>query len=75
MSTIEADADAQQRWVQHVNTVAGMTLYQSCSSWYLGANVPAKPRIFMPLPGFPAYAQTCADVARDGYRGFAVSHY
>jgi cyclohexanone monooxygenase len=75
MSTIEADADAQQRWVQHVNTVAGMTLYQSCSSWYLGANVPAKPRIFMPLPGFPAYAQTCADVARDGYRGFAVSHH
>ncbi len=75
MSTIEADADAQQRWVQHVNTVAGMTLYQSCSSWYLGANVPGKPRIFMPLPGFPAYAQTCADVARDGYRGFAVSHY
>jgi cyclohexanone monooxygenase len=74
MSTIEADADAQQRWVQHVNTVAGMTLYQSCSSWYLGANVPGKPRIFMPLPGFPAYAQTCADVARDGYRGFAVSH-
>ena len=75
MSIIEADADAQQRWVQHVNTVAGMTLYQSCSSWYLGANVPGKPRIFMPLPGFPAYAQTCADVARDGYRGFAVSHY
>ena len=75
ISTIEADADAQQRWVQHVNTVAGMTLYQSCSSWYLGANVPGKPRIFMPLPGFPAYAQTCADVARDGYRGFAVSHY
>ncbi|MEY3362846.1 MAG: hypothetical protein RLZZ538_389 [Actinomycetota bacterium] len=75
MSTIEADADAQQRWVQHVNTVAGMTLYQSCSSWYLGANVPGRPRIFMPLPGFPAYAQTCADVARDGYRGFAVSHH
>jgi cyclohexanone monooxygenase len=75
MSTIEADADAQQRWVQHVNTVAGMTLYQSCSSWYLGANVPGKPRIFMPLPGFPAYAQTCADVARDGYRGFAMSHH
>ena len=67
---IEADADAQDRWVQHVNTVAGMTLYQSCSSWYLGTNVPGKPRVFMPLPGFPAYAQTCADIAHDGYRGF-----
>ena len=69
-TTIEVRADAQERWVQHVNTVASMTLYTSCSSWYLGANVPGKPRIFMPLPGFPAYAQQCADVARNGYVGF-----
>lgn len=68
--TIEADADSQDRWVRHVNAVAGMTLYQSCSSWYLGTNVPGKPRVFMPLPGFPAYAQECADVAQNGYRGF-----
>lgn len=68
--TIEAEPDAQERWVQHVNAVAGMTLYQSCSSWYLGANVEGKPRVFMPLPGFPAYAQQCADVAVAGYRGF-----
>jgi cyclohexanone monooxygenase len=70
--TIEAHADAQARWVEHVNAVAGMTLYTSCSSWYLGANVPGKPRVFMPLPGFPAYAQHCADVAQNGYRGFAT---
>lgn len=69
-ATIEADAEAQETWVQHVNAVAGMTLYTSCSSWYLGANVPGKPRVFMPLPGFPAYAQQCADVAQNGYRGF-----
>ncbi|MFM8992589.1 MAG: cyclohexanone monooxygenase, partial [Actinomycetota bacterium] len=69
-STIEADGEAQDAWVQHVNAVAGMTLYTSCSSWYLGANVPGKPRVFMPLPGFPAYAQQCADVAQHGYRGF-----
>ncbi|MFM7964459.1 MAG: flavin-containing monooxygenase, partial [Actinomycetota bacterium] len=68
--TIEADGEAQDAWVQHVNAVAGMTLYTSCSSWYLGANVPGKPRVFMPLPGFPAYAQQCADVAQHGYRGF-----
>lgn len=69
-ATIEADSAAQDSWVQHVNAVAGMTLYTSCSSWYLGANVPGKPRVFMPLPGFPAYAQKCAEVAQNGYRGF-----
>ena len=69
-STIEADGEAHDAWVQHVNAVAGMTLYTSCSSWYLGANVPGKPRVFMPLPGFPAYAQQCADVAQHSYRGF-----
>ena len=68
--TIEADGKAQDAWVQHVNAVAGMTLYTSCSSWYLGANVPGKPRVFMPLPGFPAYAKQCADVAQHDYRGF-----
>ena len=70
--SIEATADAQDQWVRHVNSVAGMTLYQSCSSWYLGANVPGKPRVFMPLPGFPAYAQRCADVARENYHGFML---
>ena len=73
MRTIEADADSQDRWVQHVNAVAGMTLYQSCSSWYLGANVPGKPRVFMPLPGLPAYADQCDQVARDGYEGFVLA--
>ena len=69
-AAIEVDAEAQTGWVQHVNAVAGMTLYTSCSSWYLGTNVPGKPRVFMPLPGFPAYVQKCAEVAQNGYRGF-----
>ena len=55
---------------EHVNTVAGMTLYTSCSSWYLGTNIYGKPRVFMPLPGYPAYVQRCADVAHNAYRGF-----
>ena len=71
-TSIEAQADAQARWVEHVNAVAGMTLYTSCSSWYVGANVPGKPRVFMPLPGFPAYVQRCTDVARSGYHGFVT---
>lgn len=69
-STIEAELGAQTEWVEHVNTVAGMTLYTSCSSWYLGTNIYGKPRVFMPLPGHPAYVQRCAEVANVGYRGF-----
>jgi cation diffusion facilitator CzcD-associated flavoprotein CzcO len=72
IASIEASADAAERWVDHVNEAAGRTLYPSCNSWYLGANVPGKPRVFMPLVGFPGYAQICADVAADGYRGFLL---
>ena len=71
-TTIEAQAKAQEDWVQHVNKVAGMTLYTSCSSWYLGTNMYGKPRVFMPLPGFPAYVQRCNDVAQHNYQGFEV---
>jgi cation diffusion facilitator CzcD-associated flavoprotein CzcO len=71
--SIEAAEDAQGRWVDHVNAMASFTLFPTCSSWYLGANVPGKPRVFMPLPGFPAYAETCRTVAENGYEGFVLS--
>lgn len=70
--SIEATSEAQTAWVEHVNTVAGMTLFASCNSWYLGANIPGKPRVFMPLPGFPDYVSRVADAERDGYRGFSI---
>jgi cyclohexanone monooxygenase len=72
-TTIEATLDAQDAWVEHVNLIAGFTLFPSCNSWYLGANVPGKPRGFMPLIGYPDYAARCADVAAAGYEGFVVS--
>lgn len=72
LATIEATPRAQDAWVDHVNTVASATLYPSCNSWYLGANVPGKPRVFMPLPGFPPYVERCTQVAADGYEGFAL---
>ncbi len=72
-SRIEALPAAQDAWVTHVNAVADATLYPTCNSWYLGANVPGKPRVFMPLPGHPAYAARCAEVAANGYEGFVVS--
>jgi cyclohexanone monooxygenase len=69
---IEATPAAEDAWVAHVNEVAGMTLYPSCNSWYLGANVPGKPRVFMPYLGFPPYVEKCNEVAAKGYEGFAL---
>ncbi len=71
-ATIEATPEAADAWVGHVNEVAGRTLYPTCNSWYLGANIPGKTRVFMPLPGFPAYAEKCDEVASRGYEGFTL---
>ncbi len=71
--SIEATPDAQSDWVDHVNAVAGTTIYTSCNSWYLGANIVGKPRVFMPLFGFPAYVEKCDEVAANNYVGFAVT--
>jgi len=71
--TIEATVEAQDAWVEHVNTVADFTLYPKANSWYIGANVPGKPRVFMPyIGGVGVYAQKCAEVAANGYEGFAL---
>ena len=72
-ATIEATERAESAWVAHVNAVAQRTVYLSCNSWYLGANIPGKPRMFMPLIGFPPYADKCAEVARNGYDGFVLT--
>ncbi len=72
LSRIEAAPDAEDAWVAHVNEVADATLYPSCNSWYLGANIPGKPRVFMPYLGFPAYVQKCDEVVAGGYEGFVV---
>ncbi|MEO6410064.1 MAG: cyclohexanone monooxygenase, partial [Burkholderiaceae bacterium] len=71
--TIEPTPAAQAAWLGYVNLVASHTVMLSCNSWYLGANIPGKARMFMPLAsGFPVYAERCADVARMGYEGFAL---
>ena len=72
-TTIETTDTEQTQWVAFVNAVADMTLYPSCNSWYLGANVQGKPRVFMPLLGFPTYADKCSDVAAKGYEGFVLA--
>ena len=75
IARIEADPDAADRWVEHVNVAANATLLPFANhSWYLGANVPGKPRVFMPYAGGMAhYRQHCTDVAARGYEGFKLS--
>ncbi len=73
LSAIEADIDAENNWVEHVNELAEATLFPTCNSWYLGANVPGKPRVFMPHIGFPAYVEKCKEVVAEGYQGFRLS--
>jgi cyclohexanone monooxygenase len=70
LARIEADESAQDAWVEHVNEVAYSTLFPTANSWYLGANVPGKPRVFMPYVGFPPYVEKCREVATKGYEGF-----
>lgn len=71
VTEIEATSDAQAAWVERVNAVANATLYPTANSWYLGANIPGKPRVFMPYAGgLRSYRRICDEIAADGYRGF-----
>ena len=70
---MEANLDAQDAWVEHSNEIASKTLRYSCSSWYLGANIPGKPRVFMPyIGGMPSYREKSAAVAAADYEGFEL---
>jgi cyclohexanone monooxygenase len=73
LGTIEATVPAEDAWVEHVNELANQTLYPQANSWYLGANVPGKPRVFMPyVGGVGVYRQRCAEIAANGYEGFTL---
>ncbi|SIO88018.1 NAD(P)/FAD-dependent oxidoreductase [Nocardiopsis sp. JB363] len=68
----EAEEAAQDAWVDHVGEIASYTLYPKAGSWYMGANVPGKPRVFLPYAGgLPLYREQCDKVAAEGYTGFA----
>lgn len=73
-SRVEADAGAQQEWSRHVSEVASQSLLATAASWYTGANIPGKPRVFMPyMGGVGVFRALCDEVARNGYRGFSFS--
>ena len=74
LTRIEATAEAQDAWMDHVAEVAAFTLFPRAESWYVGANVPGKPRVFMPyVGGVGAYRERCAQIAANDYEGFALS--
>ena len=74
-STIESPDTSADWWVNEANAAANATLLPSVKhSWYLGANIPGKPRVFMPYAGgLDKYREICASVANDNYRGFVLS--
>jgi len=73
-ATIEPTAEAENGWVEHVNEVAYKTLYPKANSWYMGANIPGKPRIFLPyIGGVDAYRVICDEVVDKGYEGFTLT--
>ena len=69
---IEAEQAHEDKWVDHVNEAANQTLYPVGNSWCVGANMPGKPRVFMPyVAGVPAYRRIIEGVAEKDYEGFA----
>jgi cation diffusion facilitator CzcD-associated flavoprotein CzcO len=73
-AVIEATEAAEAGWVQHVAEVGALTLFPTADSWYMGANVPGKARVFLPyLGGVGTYRDLCAGVAANGYEGFALT--
>ena len=72
-STVEAKPSAEDAWMAHVTEVAYSTLFPLADSWYVGANIPGKPRVFMPyLGGVGPYRARCDEVAAMGYEGFVL---
>jgi cation diffusion facilitator CzcD-associated flavoprotein CzcO len=74
--SIEATSKAQEDWVAHVNGVVNMTLMAKANSWYMSANIPGKPRAFLPYldpEGVGGYTKRCAEIAAKGYEGFSLT--
>ena len=74
IDSIDATKKAEDDWVDHVNEVASRTLFTATDSWYMGANIPGKPRVILPyLGGLANYTAICEDVIQDDYRGFTLA--
>jgi cation diffusion facilitator CzcD-associated flavoprotein CzcO len=73
VSTIEPAEQAEDAWVAHNQELAEATLFPTADTWYMGANIPGKPRVFLPGLDFVGpYRQKCDEVAEAGYEGFVL---
>ena len=73
MASIEATPEAEAAWHRHVAEAVAPTLLPTANSWYMGANVPGKPRTFMAYAGgLNTYTGICKQVAAKGYEGFTI---
>ncbi|MGB0819965.1 MAG: alpha/beta hydrolase fold domain-containing protein [Parvibaculales bacterium] len=73
-TAIEPSDEAERDWAEHTAHLAGMTLFPQADSWYMGANVPGKPRMFLAyVGGVGAYRLICDQIAATGYHGFDVN--
>jgi cation diffusion facilitator CzcD-associated flavoprotein CzcO len=71
---VEADVQAQDAWVEHAAEVAKVSIFSKANSWYVGANIPGKPRVALPYTGgMVAYRRLCDEVVGDDYRGFTFA--
>jgi cation diffusion facilitator CzcD-associated flavoprotein CzcO len=74
LTRIEAKHEAQDRWPDHLDELCRKSLYPHAESWYLGANIPGKPRQLLGYPGgFSTYLKICEKAAQNGYEGFVLS--
>jgi cation diffusion facilitator CzcD-associated flavoprotein CzcO len=74
IESIEAEPAAEEAWVAHVDEMVDGTLYPRANSWWIGANVPGKPRRFMVyIGGLKMYRDKCAEIAAEGYTGFSLN--
>ena len=74
LQSIEPRREAEDAWVAHVNQVASAALFPLANSCYIGANIPGKPRVFMPyVGGVGSYRKICSEVAAKGYEGFTLT--
>ncbi|MEH6589107.1 MAG: NAD(P)/FAD-dependent oxidoreductase [Halioglobus sp.] len=71
-TTVESKTSAEEEWMAHVAEIIGQTLYNSCDSWYRGANIEGKTKVFMALADYPSYVAHCNSVAQQGYPGFSI---
>jgi len=71
---VEAGADEQVAWGEHVNELASKTFFPMADSWYMGANIPGKPQIFMPyVGGVHTYYRRCNEIIANGFEGFTMT--